>query len=242
MDQEQFRVEAVVDRTNTTAQVFLGLTMGCARCHDHKYDPFSQREYYELFAFFNSDVEANVPAPLPGEGEEYRKRKAEYDKKLAGLQADVEAYRKNELPAVEAEWEAGLKLPDVRALPPAVREVLLIEPAKRDAAQAKAVADQYAKINPLLVKLNKELADHQKTAPQSSQAQMLLLGPPRKTHLLIRGDFLRPGVEVEPDVPAVLPPLPPPNPPPASGEGRVGAGRPTRLDSALCGWSIRPTR
>ena len=238
VDQEQFRVEAVVDRTNTTAQVFLGLTMGCARCHDHKYDPFSQREYYELFAFFNSDVEANVPAPLPGEGEEYRKRKAEYDKKLAGLQADVEAYRKNELPTVEAEWEAGLKLPDVRALPPAVRDALLIEPAKRDAAQAKAVADQYAKINPLLVKLNKELADHQKTAPQLSQAQTLALGPPRKTHLLIRGDFLRPGVEVEPDVPAVLPPLPPPNPPPASGEGRVGAGRPTRLD--LARWLVDP--
>src|SRR5262249_20661269 len=55
VDQEQFRVEAVVDRVNTTATVFLGLTLGCARCHDHKYDPFSQRDYYQLFAFFNSD-------------------------------------------------------------------------------------------------------------------------------------------------------------------------------------------
>src|SRR5208282_3971078 len=67
VDQEQFRVEQVVDRVNTTARVFLGMTLGCAQCHDHKYDPFSQREYYQFLAFFNSDVEVNLPAPIPGE-------------------------------------------------------------------------------------------------------------------------------------------------------------------------------
>ena len=54
---EEFRVEYVVDRTNTVGTAFLGLTLGCARCHDHKYDPVSQRDYYSLFAFFNSTVE-----------------------------------------------------------------------------------------------------------------------------------------------------------------------------------------
>src|SRR5262249_51391011 len=53
IDLEQFRVEAIIDRANTTATVWLGLTMGCAQCHDHKFDPISQREYYQLFAFFN---------------------------------------------------------------------------------------------------------------------------------------------------------------------------------------------
>ena len=53
IDLEQFRVEAVADRVNTTSSVFLGLTVGCAQCHDHKYDPIAQREYYKLFAFFN---------------------------------------------------------------------------------------------------------------------------------------------------------------------------------------------
>ena len=68
IDVEQFRVESVVDRVNTTGTVFLGLTIGCAQCHDHKYDPISQREYYRLFAFFNNvdepDLEIATPAEL----------------------------------------------------------------------------------------------------------------------------------------------------------------------------------
>ncbi len=51
---EEFLVEYVADRTETMATVWMGLTVGCARCHDHKYDPITQREYYQLFAFFNS--------------------------------------------------------------------------------------------------------------------------------------------------------------------------------------------
>lgn len=54
---EEFRVDYVADRTNTLGEAFMGLTLGCARCHDHKYDPVSQKEYYELFAFFNSTDE-----------------------------------------------------------------------------------------------------------------------------------------------------------------------------------------
>ena len=60
-DAEQFRVERTVDRTNTTGAVWLGLTVGCAQCHTHKYDPVSHAEYYRLLAFFDSCDEPTMP-------------------------------------------------------------------------------------------------------------------------------------------------------------------------------------
>ncbi|MCA9132486.1 MAG: PSD1 domain-containing protein [Planctomycetales bacterium] len=76
VDVEEFRVEATFDRTETTAAIWLGLTMNCARCHTHKYDQITHHEYYQLFAFFNDarEVDLDVPrsalplvasAPLP---------------------------------------------------------------------------------------------------------------------------------------------------------------------------------
>jgi hypothetical protein len=63
VDQEEFRCRATVDRVNTTAAIWLGLTVGCAECHNHKYDPISQREYYQFYAFFNNTSEAEAPTP-----------------------------------------------------------------------------------------------------------------------------------------------------------------------------------
>lgn len=57
---EEWRVEYIADRTNTTATAFMGLTMECARCHDHKFDPVSQKEYYQLSAFFNQMTELGM--------------------------------------------------------------------------------------------------------------------------------------------------------------------------------------
>ncbi len=70
---EEYRIEYVLDKTNTFSKGILGITMECAQCHDHKYDPFSQKEYYELFAFFNNskekgfegDVSQSKPAKTP---------------------------------------------------------------------------------------------------------------------------------------------------------------------------------
>lgn len=60
IDVGEFRFHAIVDRTNTTATTWLGLTLGCAQCHSHKYDPFSQREYYRFFAYFNNCDEPEI--------------------------------------------------------------------------------------------------------------------------------------------------------------------------------------
>ena len=59
--EDEYRVEYVADRVHTTSSVFLGLSLGCARCHDHKYDPISQKEYYQFFAFFNNLPDKTVP-------------------------------------------------------------------------------------------------------------------------------------------------------------------------------------
>ena len=65
-DDEEFRVAAVVDRVNTTMQVWMATTMGCCQCHSHKYDPFSQHEYYQVFAFLNqtADADRNDSEPI----------------------------------------------------------------------------------------------------------------------------------------------------------------------------------
>ncbi|MFK7739576.1 MAG: DUF1549 and DUF1553 domain-containing protein [Planctomycetota bacterium] len=65
-DNEEFRVAAIVDRVDTTMQVWMGSTLGCAQCHDHKYDAFSQREFFELFAYFDQteDADRDDDAPI----------------------------------------------------------------------------------------------------------------------------------------------------------------------------------
>ena len=62
-DREQFRIEAVYDRVDTTGTVWLGLTVACARCHSHKFDPLTQQEYFGLFAFFNDCDEPRIQIP-----------------------------------------------------------------------------------------------------------------------------------------------------------------------------------
>ena len=57
---EELRVGYVVDRVKTTSNVWLGLTMECAQCHDHKYDPISQKEYYQFYAYFNNTADPGM--------------------------------------------------------------------------------------------------------------------------------------------------------------------------------------
>jgi hypothetical protein len=100
-DPEQFRVERVIDRTNTTAAVWLGLTFQCAQCHDHKYDPISAKDYYRLYAFFNSCDETST---------------------LVGGSAEVEQ-KVNELMAKANELKAAGKLDDGKKVEAEIKKV-----------------------------------------------------------------------------------------------------------------------
>jgi len=108
-DQEQFRVEAIFDRLATTGSVWLGLTVGCAQCHTHKYDPISHHEYYRLFAFFNNTDEVESEIPLTGLGlAKWIAEREDAVGKLAKTRAKLDKQRADVL-ATQAEWEAELQ-------------------------------------------------------------------------------------------------------------------------------------
>jgi len=101
-DPEESRFEQNINRTNTTATVWLGLTAGCAQCHDHKFDPISQKDYYSLFAFFNNADERDIDAPQPGESGLWMRARPAYLTARARL---MELYAVDRL---QQEWESKL--------------------------------------------------------------------------------------------------------------------------------------
>jgi hypothetical protein len=112
---EEFRVAYVVDRVDTTSSVWLGLTVGCARCHDHKFDPILQKEYYQLFAYFNNvpekglvynfgNEEPYVKAPTP----EQQAKLKDLDSRLAAQQASYAALEP-EIARSQRAWERWVK-------------------------------------------------------------------------------------------------------------------------------------
>ena len=108
-DKEEDRVKKTVDRTNTVGTIWLGLTVGCAQCHTHKYDPITQREYYSMYAFFNNIDESDIAAPTQEEREKYAGAKRTFDEEQTRLQNAVKEYEKNELAAAQQAWEADAK-------------------------------------------------------------------------------------------------------------------------------------
>jgi hypothetical protein len=235
-DQEEDRNKKTVDRTNTLGAVWLGLTVGCAQCHSHKYDPLTQREYYSLFAFFNNIEEKDIENPTPKQEAALAAAKKAHEAKQAELEAAVKAFVAEKLPAAQATWEkttadlppeklAEQKLPDNVA-------AALAKPAEeRSQAEKRAITRYYRTIEPQLTKLDKAAKDHKAKPPQlppEAKAQSVReLEQPRETHVHLRGDFLSPGDAVAAGTPAFLPPIGPCD------------GQATRLD--LARWLVSPT-
>ena len=101
VDKEQFRVDSIFDRIATTGEVMFGLTFGCAQCHDHKFDPLKQVEFYRMFAFYNQADEPKVNAPTAAK----RKARAAHDKKVKALTAKVKAAEKKSVVRKKLEAE-----------------------------------------------------------------------------------------------------------------------------------------
>ena len=138
-DQEQFRVEACFDRTETTGAVWLGLTVGCARCHSHKYDAISQREYYQLFAFYNNGDEQTLVVPKSEEEvKHYQQSKASHDATMSEVTEELSSAQLKILSALSV-WEEEIKKQISRSSEnPIKREPLLAPRATSDGEVAFA--------------------------------------------------------------------------------------------------------
>jgi mono/diheme cytochrome c family protein len=229
IDVEQFRVEAVVDRVNTTATVFLGLTLGCCQCHDHKFDPFSQREYYRLFAFFNNSDDPTLELGDPSrirERSRIRSEIARIEKRLRTLDhATSEKVEK---------WEGGLSPASRAMLPAAVQHILTIAVNGRDPQQDEALLTAYRRTEqvdhvvagigqPLpfaaaahtvaldaRLRMEQQLASLQRQLPDVPSTLVVNeRSKPRDAYVMLGGDFLRHGESVSPGTPGVLPALTP---------------------------------
>ena len=248
IDSNQFKFEAAIDRANTVASAWLGLTAGCAQCHDHKYDPFSQKDYFQLVAFFEGMDEADVHAPLPGEIGPWVKSRDEYRQKRETL---LNEYN---VPALQADWEKQML---IAAANPGKRtdwdlawdcllklteggddgERIMRTPLEkrtereRDALTTHFVRNYHFAVGQKrwkelkLDELDKKLRALYSSYPQLSMAMTVAEGASKGPfYLKVRGDYRTNGIEVKRNTPRVLPAL--------------KSADPTRLD--LAKWIASP--
>jgi len=230
---EEQRFNGLFDRVDTTSTTWLGLTMACAQCHDHKYDPITQADYYRLLDVFNRVPESGVPsdrikrfqvaAPLldiPGPG---------HAERIAVLEAEVKAAEEAQKPAIEAAWtawKAGLVADGqpIAGKPPSAELLELLrkpaadrspeDEAALDAALRKHAFDKIrrdsVKDHPTTAALNaarKALTDFK--ADSLVRVMVMSDAQPRETRVLDRGDYQSPkGEKLDFAPPAFLPPLP----------------------------------
>jgi mono/diheme cytochrome c family protein len=225
IDKEQFRIESIIDRVNTTGSAFLGLTVGCCQCHDHKFDPLLQKEYYQLFAFLNNADEPTLDLAPP---EEIAKRDA-IKKQIQELEAGMKKYLVSLAPD-ESKWEKSLTPDEVAKLKPEITTVLETPPDKRTEKQKRDLAEIFRGDDPEFKQQKTKITRLEKQEKKLSQSATTMVmaerATPRESYIFIKGDFTRHGNVVTPGVPHVLPPLPP------------NVEKPNRLD--LARWLVDP--
>jgi hypothetical protein len=231
-DDEEFRHEAVVDRVNTTFSTWMATTINCSQCHNHKYDPLTMKEYYQVYAFLNqtadSDKEDERPTLKvfkPGEKEELAARRAMLKNAEARWKTATSA---PELTNAFLAWQEKTlaeltNAPSTNAPAKAkkdsktsneeLRKLLTTAPEKRDKDQRAKLKEHFEGVAPELKEPREALAAARAAEKKFNDAIPIVsvleeLPKPRETHMLMRGSFLTKGERVSPGVPAVMNPLP----------------------------------
>ena len=231
---KEYTAKYAADRTRNTATAFLGATLGCAECHDHKYDPYKMRDFYSFAAFF-----ADVKERAVGRQEQTKLPTDQQLAEMKSLDEQLAAVRKvlatqtPQLDAAQAKWEAELKQkPELaKGVPKNITDILAIEAGKRNDGQEKALADHFRKTAPQLESQRKRLAEldaRRKQLDARIPSTLITMAvSPRTIRLLPRGNWLDDSGEVlQPAVPVFLTSL------------DVGDRRATRLD--LAQWMASP--
>lgn len=216
IDFEQYRVDAVVDRVRTTGAAFLGLTLACARCHDHKFDPISQREFFQMYSFFNNVDElggnlseavgrSRMMEPILefGEPEALAKRDS-LRAQIEGDESELVELRHR----LEAAWDERHPPGDIEDFERA-REIVAIPEGERSNLHVNVLdrilydhEQEYKEVKDQIQELRKEIPRIEWTLVMQD------LPEPRDSYLHVQGDFTRRGEDIEPGTLAVLPPLP----------------------------------
>jgi hypothetical protein len=219
-DDEEFRVAAIKDRVDTTMQVWMGLTMGCAKCHSHKYDPLTNEEYYKFYAIFNQTADTDqpdespvMPAPTPEINAQVRKIDTQLEERKRRL--DREASTPAMIEA-QAKWVAARTADPAhdaarKDVPKEILVVLDTPAAKRTKEQVQKLQSHFRSIAPELKSQRSEIAALEKQRPEIPTLPIMTELPSTKrriTKVLRKGNFLDPGNPVLPDVPRALHPLP----------------------------------
>ena len=217
INKEDYHNRETVDRVNTTATAMLGLTIGCAQCHDHKYDPISQKEFYQFYSFFNNVAEQDVD--IQGTSEE----QARYQQAVAALEARREQLKTRSAVleemkehAAAAAWRLSLNNdPQVLAdklqslgIAKSLRSSLERAGADQTAAQRRQVDAFWETLAALHDDTGKAMAQLSVQKRHLPKPYVMALQEKseerRETFLLVRGDFKQKGERVESQTPAVL--------------------------------------
>ncbi len=200
IDKEQFRIESVFDRVNTTGTTWLGLTVGCCQCHDHKFDPLMQKEYYQLFAFLNNQDEPDLQLATGPEQEKIERHKKELDQ----LESALTRYISETADAV-TEWQKALSTAEIAKLSSAIKRVLETTPDKRTLKEKLLLVDEVKKGDEAYKKQKAKYLKLEKQKPQVTSTMVLEeRKEPRESFVFTKGDFTRHAARVFPGFPKIV--------------------------------------